>query len=151
MSNISLCPINGENIRLCFEIENEWCKNQDCEYCASFSGCAKKSLEIMIDIFDERVYGGFFGCIDNIPVAYAIWERINEKIAFVYFAKSNVPNFNVYLYYMMVKMYLSDVEYINISSDMGKQGLRTFKKHLGSYELWPKYLCILTKKEGTKR
>jgi hypothetical protein len=143
--DISLLPIDAGNIRTCLEIEDQWCRRQDCEYCGSFTGCARKSLEAMIGIFDSGVYGGIFGCIDNVPAGYAIWEKRSKKVAFLYFAKANVADFNVYLYYILAKAYLSGTEYLNIGHDMGKPGLRTFKKHLSSHELWRKYLCVFTK------
>ncbi|MDR0721164.1 MAG: phosphatidylglycerol lysyltransferase domain-containing protein [Treponema sp.] len=143
--NVSVLPITKENIHICFELEDVWCSKQDCQLCASFSGCEKKALEDMVDMFDDRICNGIFGCVDNIPVAYAIWEKRNEKIAILYFAKANLTDFNVYLYYILVKLYLSEVEYINIGHDMGKAGLRMFKKRLGSHERWKKYLCTFTK------
>jgi hypothetical protein len=148
-TNISLQPLTVENIKICLDIEEEWCSHQDCEQCGAFAGCAKTSLEIMIDIFDRSIYDGVLAYIDDAPVAYAIWEKTNKKIAFIYFAKSNVSDFNVYLYYTMVKMHFSDVEYINVGHDMGKQGLRTFKKHLSAYKLLCKYLCTFTKAGGS--
>jgi hypothetical protein len=143
--NISFQALTKENIPICFELEETWCRQQDCQACMSFTGCAKKSLEIMLGLFDKRIYEGILGGVDTSPVAYAIWEKLNEHIAVLYFAKANLTDFNVYLYYTLVKQYLSEVEYINIGHDMGKAGLRTFKKHLGSHERWRKYLCTFTK------
>jgi hypothetical protein len=145
--NVSLRPMTVENVRICLEVEEEWCRRQDCEYCGSFTGCAKKSLELMFDVFDDTVYNGLLGYIDNIPVGYAIWEKVDDTIAFVYFAKANVPGFNVYLYYMMSKEYLFGVKYINNGHDMGKPGLRVFKQHLSVHELWRKYLFTFFKRE----
>jgi hypothetical protein len=142
--DISLLPINRGNIHTCLAIEDEWCRHQDCKYCKSFSGCAKESLHNMIDIFDDHIHRGILAYIDNTLAGYVIWEQAS-RIAFVYFSKAIVANYNVYLYYILSKMYLSDAEYVNISSDMGHAGLRLFKQHLGTYELWGKYLCTLTK------
>ena len=49
--------------------------------------------------------------------------------------------------YMITKTYFSDIEYINLDSDVGNPGLRMFKTHLGVYELWRKYICTYRKKE----
>jgi hypothetical protein len=145
MPHVSVYPITKENFHICFQIEEAWCRQQECSLCASFAGCAKKSLEIMADIFDEGVYKGILGYLNDVPVGYAICEQINEKIAILYFGKASITNFNVYLYYTVIKMYFSGVEYLNNGQDMGKAGLRIFKKHLSAHELWKKYLCTFTK------
>ncbi|MDR1904736.1 MAG: hypothetical protein LBQ88_20920 [Treponema sp.] len=148
--NVSVRPMTKENVRLCFEIEEKWCGRQDCAYCESFIGCEKKALGLISDIFDDTAYKGVFGYIDDVPEGYAIYEKKNAKVAFLFFGKANVSDLFVYLIYMMVKLYLSDVEYLNTGYDMGKAGLRTFKKHLSVHELWRKYLCIFTKTGETE-
>ncbi|MDR2393884.1 MAG: hypothetical protein LBD93_07000 [Treponema sp.] len=145
MPHVSIIPLTKENFHICFEVEEAWCHQQDCPLCESFSGCAKKSLELMADIFDERIHKGILGYIDNMPVGYAICEQINKQIVILYFGKASIANFNVSLYYMVIKMYFSSVVYLNNGHDMGKDGLRIFKKHLSTHELWRKYLCTFTK------
>jgi hypothetical protein len=142
---ITTCDLNMENINDCLEIESEWCRNQDCTYCGSFAGCEKKSLELMIGLYGRGLHRGILVYINGTPAGFVIWELIGT-LAVIYFAKSNVPNFNIYLYYILVKNYLSGAEWINIGHDMGKPGLRTFKQHLSVHELWRKYLCIFSPK-----
>ncbi|GHV63232.1 hypothetical protein AGMMS49587_12580 [Spirochaetia bacterium] len=149
--NVAIRPLSKENFSLCFAVEDEWCTHQDCESCGAFAGCLKDSLKNMAAIFDNSIYGGIALYIDDKPAGYAIWEVMGgTKTAYIYFAKSNVTNFNVYLYYMMAKDYLAEagVEYVNNGYDMGKPGLRTFKKHLSVHELIPKYLCTLSRKSN---
>jgi hypothetical protein len=102
----------------------------------------------MVAIFDPALYNGFVCFHEVRPVGYMLWENRAGKTAFVYFAKANMTNLNVYLYYMAAKQLLSVVEFININEDMGNAGLRMFKGHLGVYKLLRKYSCILTKTEG---
>jgi hypothetical protein len=144
---ISIIPLTKENFDLCFKVEETWCREQDCAYCASFSGCAKESLENMAALFDNRLHRGILGYIDNVPAGYVVWEEIS-KTAFVYFAKSFVADFTIYLYYAVARDYLPDTkaEYINNGSDMGKPGLRQFKKNLSAHELWKKYICTYTRR-----
>lgn len=150
--NVVIRPLAKENFSVCFAVEDEWCTHQDCDSCRAFAGCLKDSLKNMAVIFDNSIYDGIALYINGKPMGYAIWEIMDDgagtKTAYVYFAKSNVTNFNVYLYYMAAKEYLSasGVEYVNNGYDMGKPGLRTFKKHLSVHELMPKYLCTLTHK-----
>ncbi|MDR1904737.1 MAG: phosphatidylglycerol lysyltransferase domain-containing protein [Treponema sp.] len=143
--DVSLRPMTKENVRFCLEIEEEWCRRQDCPVCGSLVGCEKKALEIMVDIFDDTVYNGVFAYIKDTPAGFAIGEKKDENISFLYFAKANVPDLNVYIYYMMVKTYLSGAEYLNLGEDMGKKGLRIFKTHLGVHEMWRKYVCTYTR------
>ncbi|GHT93746.1 hypothetical protein FACS1894140_6830 [Spirochaetia bacterium] len=150
--NVVIRPLTKENFSVCFAVEDEWCTHQDCDSCRAFAGCLKDSLKNMAVIFDNSIYDGIALYIDDKPAGYAIWQVMNGvidgravKTAYVYFAKSNVTNFNVYLYYMAAKEYLAGagVEHVNNGYDMGKPGLRTFKKHLSVYELRRKYLCTL--------
>ncbi|MDR2094221.1 MAG: phosphatidylglycerol lysyltransferase domain-containing protein [Treponema sp.] len=149
--NISFRPITNKEAGLCLEIEDEWCRDKDCDFCASFMGCERKALENMVDIFDERFYKGLFLCCDGIPTGYGIGEIINPRTGIVYFAKSPMQNHFLYILYMITKTFFICLEYINLDSDVGNQGIRTFKRHLGVYELWRKYICTFTKPEDQNR
>jgi len=138
--DISVRPMTNQDVQLCLEIEDEWCKTQDCSYCSSFTGCEKQTMEVMMDIFDEKMHKGLFLYHDEKPSGYIICEQINGKLSFLYFGKSNMTDGLVYLIYVMYKHHLTDVEYMNISEDMGHQGLRRFKKLLSVHELWHKYI-----------
>ncbi|MDR1216197.1 MAG: phosphatidylglycerol lysyltransferase domain-containing protein [Treponema sp.] len=147
MADISLRPITAENIRLCAEIETEWCAYQDCAYCESFTGCEKKAIEAFFDLFDEKIHKGLFLYLGEKPIGYIICEKISEKLGVLYFGKVNIQDGFVYLIYMMFKEHLTDVEYMNISEDMGHQGLRRFKRLLSAYELWRKYIVTFDVKD----
>jgi hypothetical protein len=145
MSNISVRPITSENVYTCLTIQEAWCCKQDCSFCNSFAGCEKQALKVMVTIFKEPLYKGLILYHDEHPVGYVICEKKDNSLVFLYFGKATVPDFFVYLIYMIVKMYFSDVEYLNINEDMGNQGLRQFKAHLSAYDLWRKYGCTFTK------
>jgi hypothetical protein len=145
--NISIEAMTRENAGQCLEIEERWCALQDCKSCESFAGCSKKTLEIMIVLFDDHIYRGILGYIDGIPSGYVIFEKAGENLAYIHFAKASLPNFNVYLYYIITQRYLCGMEYINNGADLGKQGLRVFKRGLGNHGLWKKYLCTFIRKQ----
>jgi hypothetical protein len=143
---ISFEPMTNENVHLCFEIEEQWCKGRDCSICQSFSGCERKAMAIMGEIFDDRIYTGFFGYYDGVLAGYVIFEKRTPELFFLYFGKANIKDFFVYLIHILVKMHFPDTLYMNMNEDMGNLGLRTFKRHLGPYELWRKNICTFTKK-----
>ncbi|GHT56312.1 hypothetical protein FACS1894109_04860 [Spirochaetia bacterium] len=146
---ITFTPMTNENHRLCLDVEKEWCTHQDCAECSAFAGCELKALEIMADIYDDHFYEGLFGYVDGALAGFIIWEKRNEGRAYLHFGKGNIQNFFVYLIYILAKEKLpEEIEFLNINEDMGKEGLRRFKKHLGAHELWRKYLCIFVKKEA---
>jgi hypothetical protein len=134
-----------ENVAVCLDIEQEWCRSHDCAFCESFCGCEKKALEIMVDIFDERLHTGFLCCIDNKPVGYIICEKIDSQFAYLYFGKVNVENCFIYLIYTMAKEQLNMVKYMNMNDDMGNTGLRQFKTHLSAYRLLHRQICEFTR------
>lgn len=145
-SDIKIEPLSKQNFKVCFEVEEEWCKGRDCECCKEISvGCVKESLEIMKTIYNESIYNGVIGFFGGKPVAYAIWEIKKNGVLFVFFSKAVVPDLNVYLYYIMAKEYSENVTYINNGADTGLPGLRQFKSHLSIHELWKNYLCIFKK------
>jgi hypothetical protein len=146
--NISFRPITKKDVALCLELEDAWCQGRDCEFCASFMGCERKALEVVVDIFDERYYKGIFLCQDGVPTGFGIGEIMNPGTGMAYFAKSPIQNHFLYILYMMAKMLFIDLEYINLDSDVGNPGIRLFKRHLGAYELWRKYICTFTGQEG---
>jgi hypothetical protein len=146
-SDISLEPITKENIQECFEVEDEWCSHQDCESCGSFIGCDKKAFRVMAGVFDESIYTGFLLYHQKKPKGYIFCEKKDKNVVFLYFGKANIQDFFVYLIYMIVKTYFSDVAYFNIGPDIGKPGLRAFKKHLSGYELLRKYICTFTRND----
>jgi hypothetical protein len=144
--DISLLSITKDNVRLCSEIEKEWCRYQDCSQCASYYGCEKDALMIMEDLFNEHSYKGLIGYQNNTPIGYIICEKINEKIAFLCFGKGVIRDFFIYLIYMMFKEHLTDVDYMNFNDDMDNFGLRMFKRKLSAYKLWHRYSCTFTRR-----
>ncbi|MDR1218488.1 MAG: hypothetical protein LBK73_02645 [Treponema sp.] len=146
IEKMTLFPVTNDNIHLCSVIQTEWCGAKECSFCESFSGCEKEALNIMMDIFDDRIYNGLYLYYENKAIGYAIGERRDQNISFLYFGKTTIQNYFVYLIYKMVELYFSDAVYFNMSEDMGNAGLRLFKTHLGKYIAWRKYICTFIKK-----
>ena len=143
---ISFQAITPENFCRCLDMEKQWCESQDCDKCRSFVGCARKTPEIMAAIFDGSAYQGILGFVDATPVGYIIFEKISDDDAYFYFTKTTMPNFSMYLYNIATQRYLNTVKRINMGADIGKQGLRLFKRSLGHYNLQKKYYCTITRK-----
>ncbi|GHT49194.1 hypothetical protein FACS1894102_3540 [Spirochaetia bacterium] len=148
LTDISIVPITKENVALALDIQDAWCEHQECEYCASFAGCERKAIEVMVSIFDEKEKAGLLLYQKDVPVGYIICEQINDIVSYVYQGKAIINDFFVYLIYIMYKDYHKDVKYMDLNEDMGHEGIRMFKRHLSAYELWRKYLLTYKKKEG---
>jgi hypothetical protein len=145
LTDISIKPITNENIATVLDIQDLWCKHQDCEFCGSFVGCERKALEVMVSIYNDKEKMGLLLYQGDIPSGYIICEQVNEKVSYLYQGKAVIQDFFIYLIYMMYKNYQPNVEYMDINEDMGHEGLRMFKKHLSVYELWRKYLLTYRK------
>lgn len=157
--DIEIRPMNNGNRRLFLDIEREWCAFQDCAVCSAFAGCEYKALEIMADIYDDEYFRGLFGYVKGKASGYLIWEqREEEGLAYLHFGKGLIQNFFAYLIYLLAKDELggalaagsgippgNGTVSLNLNEDMGKEGLRRFKKHLGIYNHWRKYLCTYKK------
>jgi hypothetical protein len=148
--DITLVPMTNDNRRLFLEVERTWCGGQDCAACSAFAGCELRALEIMGDIYDDRCFHGFFGYAGDTLSGYLVWEQRDQGRAYLHFGKGTIQNFFVYLIYLLAKNDLGGdsgnaVQLLNINEDMGKEGLRRFKRHLGVYEQWRKYLCVFEK------
>jgi hypothetical protein len=145
--DIALVPMDNANRRLFLEVEREWCAAQDCALCSAFAGCELRALEIMGEIYDERYFQGLFAYLGDRLSGYLVWEQ-REGGAYLHFGKGTIQNLFVYLVYLLARDKLGEdsaavpgVRFLNINEDMGKEGLRRFKRHLGRYEQWRKYLC----------
>jgi hypothetical protein len=153
LPGVSLRPLTRANVRECLAVEDAWCRGKDCVYCASFGGCEREALRNMVELFDERRHVGLLLYLGEESAGYVIAERIDEKLAFLYFGKAVIEGFFVFLIYHLFadsenRACLEGLEYMNINEDMGSPGLRLFKSHLSVYELWPKYICTFTKDPG---
>jgi hypothetical protein len=146
-SNVSVKPITKENISLCLGIDEKWCNSQDCDQCRAFVACSKNALKIMINIFDDSVYQGVLGFIDDLPVSYLIFEKAGDDIAYFHYSKTIVPNFCYYIYYTTIKHYLYNIKKVNFGIDLGNQGLRFYKRNLGEYEFLRSYICTLIREK----
>jgi hypothetical protein len=151
--DIEIRPMNRDNRLLFLDIEREWCGSQDCVSCSAFAGCEYRALEIMAEIYDDEYFHGLFGYAGGRASGYLVWEQREEGRAYLHFGKGLIRNFFVYLIYRLAKDELGapgaslrpPAVSLNLNEDMGKEGLRQFKRHLGIYEHWRKYLCTYTK------
>jgi len=143
--DISVELITNNNVKLLPEIENEWCSLQDCSTCRAFYGCEKEAIEVLLEIFNDKIHHGLYIFDNNKPAGYIISEKISDKISFLYFGKSIIQDGFLFLIYKMYSEYTTDSEYMNINEDMGHEGLRKFKKMLSPYELWKKYMVTYSK------
>jgi hypothetical protein len=153
LPGVSLRPLTRANVRECLAVEDAWCQGKDCASCASFGGCERDALRNMVDLFDEGRHLGLLLYQGEKSTGYVIAERVGPNLAFLYFGKAVMEGFFVYLIYHLFAdpenhARFDGLEYVNINEDMGSPGLRLFKSHLSTYELWPKYICTFTRDSG---
>jgi hypothetical protein len=141
MPGLSVRDLTRENTGIVLDLENRWCEGKDCSVCGSYAGCEKKALETAVTLYDESLYRGLLLYSGGEPIGYGIGEKKGQKTAFAYFAKGLRQDYFLYVLYTMVKMYFTDIEYINLGEDMGNPGIRMFKSHIGRFEYWRKYQC----------
>ncbi|MDR2551666.1 MAG: phosphatidylglycerol lysyltransferase domain-containing protein [Treponema sp.] len=147
MADLSIVPMTRDNIGLSGEVEKAWCSSHDCAYCRSFYGCEKEALNRMAGIFDEKRHGGLVAFKGDKPAGYIIGENMNSGLAFLYFGKGTIPQLYAYLIYVCFNRYLQ-ADRINLSDDLGMEGLRTFKRELSRYEQWHRYSISYTRKSA---
>jgi hypothetical protein len=146
--DITLVPMDNANRRLFLDVEREWCASQDCALCSAFAGCELRALEIMGEIYDDRYFHGLLAYADAKLSGYLVWEERDEGRSYLHFGKGTIQNLFVYLIYLLAREGAQDTArtgILNINEDMGKEGLRRFKRHLGLYGQWRKYLCTYVK------
>ena len=143
LTGISLVPAANENALRIMDIEESWCHDRDCAVCASFCGCEKKALAIMLNIFDKRIHQGLILYRNGEPTGYAVGDRQNN-CAQLYYGKALLPDFFVYLIHAMAAHCFSDAVSFNMGEDMGNPGLRFFKRRLGNHTQWRRYICDLS-------
>jgi hypothetical protein len=145
MPELAILPLTRDNIGLSGEVEKTWCADHDCSYCRSFYGCEKDALDRMAEIFDETRHGGLIALEGEKPAGYIIGEKINDGLAFLYFGKGNIQQLYAYLIYVCFNKYIR-ADRINISDDLGMEGLRTFKQELSRHEQWRRYSISYVRK-----
>ncbi len=120
--------INRENIDLCTAMNNEWCKQNNCE-----SDDGKKTEACAVrrcikNFFDLDLDGGVL-YVDDKVVAFTIGEKLNDDTYLVHIEKAFADIQGAYP--MINQQFASDVavdcKYINREDDSGQEGLRKAK------------------------
>ncbi len=131
--------INADNIDECKEMNDEWCRRNDCE---NNTDKAEEICAVKIGLkhFFELGYTGGLLRVNGKIQAFTFGERVNSDTFVVHVEKAFTDFQGTYP--MINKTFLqnsvSGVKYINREEDMGEEGLRKAKQ---SY-----YPCFMEEK-----
>ena len=130
---------------ICSLMEEVWCSGLDCGMC--HYGCLKKVIGNLTECFDRLNIHGFLVRVDGRAVGLSI---VSVKRGLGVYQYKNADNrlkgLNEFLLQETFDRYMTDVDTINYTEDMGVERLRYYKEHMApEFSLTSK--MILTEKE----
>ncbi|HDM79055.1 MAG TPA: DUF2156 domain-containing protein, partial [Deltaproteobacteria bacterium] len=133
-------PLNDKTIKLCFEMQEEWCNLKDCAENPTLSSEDFAAFEALYHWKQLRFDGGVI-LINGKVEAFSLGERLNKKTAVVHVEKANPKTRGLYpaINQVCCKNLWSGYEYINREQDMGQKGLRQAKLSYNPAFLVEKY------------
>ena len=136
--------ITESNKADCLHImDKHWCQRHDCGAC--HFGCEKKALHKALTHFNALGLSGALVYAGHEPLAFVIAKHLNPGLIAYHFMKtdSSVRGLSYFLLHSFAHAAHKDVQHINFSEDMGREGLRYFKQHLAPYSQVHKYNVML--------
>lgn len=123
----------------CLTVFEKWCGSHKCENC--FYGCEKNAFMKYMEQYDPNRCTIALSYNGDIPLSFAVCERINCNTMCYYFQK-NAERIRGLTYWLNRQMALSHTEYdyIDLGEDMGLEGLKTDKTLLRPCKLVHKYI-----------
>lgn len=120
-------------------LEEVWCKNHACRECTE--GSQKKALEQFLKQKDILELSGFVVYAKGRPAGYTGVVFSNREVIFQ--MKKNIHGIrglSGYMHQQAVWRYGKGYEFVNYTEDMGRPGLRQYKKQLAPYTLSHNYV-----------
>ena len=119
-------PFTKDNVSVCNEIMEEWCKDK--EKPSEYDG-EKLAIKRATEYFEELSLIGGYITVDGKPCAFNISEAVNCRLVDSHFEKalSGYDGLYAVINNEFAKSILGKYEYINREEDMGIEGLRKAK------------------------
>ena len=119
-------------------IHENWCIEHNCEECVY--GCAVVTEETAVACVDKTGANGIVVRIDGKMIAFCIVNACCGQGVFQFKkTQRGFRGINEYLHKECYDRFLSGVNQINYTEDMGQEGLRKYKCKLAPYTLYPRY------------
>ena len=136
--DIRIDTMNKSNAKDCITVLDNWCSGRDCSLC--LFGCEKPVLKKYISSTSKSLHGIIAYC-DNKPIGNLIACKEGDTLYYPYCKADNSYNgLSVYMYVEMARRF--NVQYVNLGSDGGINGIKSFKNKFKPYTLIDKYFTV---------
>lgn len=133
--------LNLNNIQKCKDMLDEYNLSKDLNKDKQYHGENTANFST-IENFETLNQKGLIIFINDKPVSFSIYERLNDSVAVVRFAKALRTYNGLYqfTYQETAKQIVNDgYKYINLEDDDDIEGLRQAKLLYRPIQLWPNY------------
>ena len=139
----SFHPITKENVEKAKDFEREWCARNNCDESRGLYSEQMGIMEILDNLENTDVFGGFIEIADGTVVAFTLAAPINDRMVDVIVEKAfhDVNGAYAIINRDFAKNCLQNFEFINREDDMGQENLRKAKLSYFPYEIRTKYLA----------
>ena len=139
----SFYPITKENVEKAKAFEREWCARNNCDESRGLYSEQMGIMEILDNLENTDVFGGFIETADGTVVAFTLAAPINDRMVDVIVEKAfhDVNGAYAIINRDFAKNCLQNFEFINREDDMGQENLRKAKLSYFPYEIRTKYLA----------
>ncbi len=140
----SYTPITPDRIAECMELEEKWCKANDCDK-QEGTGNERKALIYALEHFDELGLTGGILHVNNQIVAFTLGSPINHEIFGVHIEKADTSIDGAYamINNEFAKRIPEQFIYVNREEDLGLEGLRKAKLSYHPVLILEKYMACL--------
>lgn len=139
-SNYQLLPLTEDLITACIENLKEWCEKRDCKKDPSLL-CEQEAIIEALEKFSQLDYIGAVMLVDDKIEGFTLGEKLNKDTVVIHAEKGNVDLKGIYptINQEFLKMYWSEMTYVNREEDLGREGLRKAKMSYYPFKLVVKY------------
>ena len=126
-----------------------WCPGRDCADCFA---CPVDAVSNVVGALDNLRADGILVRVDGKPAGFCVVSCRNGMGCYHFkHADNRMKGINEYLLSECFTRFLSGAEEINFTEDIGKEGLRAYKRKLAPYTLSPRMTLRGTVKDNKER
>lgn len=140
-------PITVANAQDCTAILEDWCNTRDCTHCL-FS-CEKQVLARYLAGMPKNGLCGLIVYINDQAVGSILGTVQGDSLFYPYAKSQKITGLSVYMYVELARQFETAVEYVNLGSDGGMEGIRRFKNKFAPYTLIGKWFTSFNQPENS--